>query len=91
MACIQFERSGYHRSWFLSICPNPVRAIHISNAQTGGSNNVSDLSIVGIGNDAPSGTYTIWDDITGAQLADASVAIYALGEAINVGISSAGM
>jgi hypothetical protein len=54
------------------ICPVPIRAIHISSNQTAGSNNVSELSIMGVGNDTPTGTYTIWDDLTGAQIIDPS-------------------
>ena len=68
-------------------CTTPVRAIHISSNQTSGSSNVSDLSIMGVGNNAPSGTYTIWDDLTAAHIADASVGIYAIGEAISGGHS----
>jgi len=67
------------------ICPNPIRAIHISSNQTGGSNNVSDLSIVGVGNDVPSGTYTIGDDLTGAQIIDPYVGLYVLGKLVNNG------
>jgi hypothetical protein len=63
-------------------CPTPVRAIHIS---SNGSPNVADLSIIGVGNDAPSGTFTIWDDLTGAQISDPFVGMYALGKAANNG------
>jgi hypothetical protein len=63
----------------------PVRAIHISSNQTNNSPNVQDLSILGVGNDMPSGTYTIWDDLTGAEISDAFVGLYVLGKSVNNG------
>jgi hypothetical protein len=62
----------------------PIRAIHISSIKTGGTNNVQDLSILGVANDV-SGTYTIWDDLTGAQITDPFVELYALGKPANNG------
>jgi hypothetical protein len=55
------------------VCPNPIRAIHISSNKTSGNNNVSDLSIMGVANDAPPGPYTISDDLTGTQITDPHV------------------
>lgn len=57
-------------------CVTPVRAIHIAN----NSHTVTDLSIMGVSNSGLSGTYTIVDDVTGTDLLDSSVAIYALGQ-----------
>jgi hypothetical protein len=67
-------------------CPTgcTIRAIHISSNQTNGSNNVQDLSIVGVGNDVR-GTYTIWDDLTGAFINDSFVGLYVLGKPANNG------
>ena len=62
----------------------PIRAIHISSIQTGGANNVQELSILGVANDV-SGTYTIWDDLTGAQIQDPFVGLYVLGKPANNG------
>jgi hypothetical protein len=64
------------------MCTTPVRAIHIS---SNGSPNVADLSIMGVGNDAPSGTFTVWDDLTAAHISDPFVGMYALGKSANNG------
>jgi len=54
----------------------PIIVIHITDL----GNTVSDLSIMGANNaGGASGTITIADDLTGAQLTDTSVGIYALG------------
>jgi len=65
-------------------CPSgcTIRAIHISSNQTNGSNNVQDLSIVGVGNDV---TGTIWDELTGAFINDPFVGLYVLGKPANNG------
>ncbi len=67
-------------------CPSgcTIKAIHISSNQTNGSNNVQDLSIVGVGNDV-TGTYTIWDELTGAFINDPFVGLYVLGKPANNG------
>jgi hypothetical protein len=68
-----------------AICGStPIRAIHISSIKTGGTNNVQDLSILGVANDV-SGTYTIWDDLTGAEIQDPFVGLYVLGKPANNG------
>jgi hypothetical protein len=53
----------------------PIIVVHITNS----SYTVSDLSIMGISNAGGTGTVTMEDDLTGAQIADPSVGIYALG------------
>jgi hypothetical protein len=62
----------------------PVNTVHISNS--GGT--VSDISLMGLSNSGYNGTYTVEDDVTGPHLSDTSVAIYAIGEAVNVGGTS---
>ena len=62
--------------------PTPVRVIHIQPGNT-----VTDLSIMGLENMGGTGTYTLWDDLTGPQLSDPSVGIYALGDSVNGGYS----
>lgn len=64
--------------------PTPIIVIHITNL----GHTVSDLSIMGANNAGGSaGTITVSDDLTGAQLQDTSVGIYALGEPANGGYS----
>ena len=65
-------------------CVTPIKAIHISSIQTAGNYNAQDLSILGVANDV-SGTYTIWDDLTGAQISDSFVGLYVLGKPANNG------
>jgi hypothetical protein len=61
--------------------PTPVNTVHISTNKS-----VTDLSIVGLGNMGGSGTYTLWDEVTGPHLLDSTVGIYALGESPSNGI-----
>lgn len=60
----------------------PIVVVHISS-----NHNVSDLSIVGVYNANAGGdsgpTYAIQDDLTGAQLPEKSVGLYALGEVVS--------
>jgi hypothetical protein len=56
--------------------PTPVNTVHIS----GNGHTITDLSIMGLGNMGGSGTYSLWDEVTGPHLSDPTVAIYALGE-----------
>jgi hypothetical protein len=60
---------------------SPVDTIHIENL----GNKVSDLTLMGISNSQSSGTYTIFDDLTSADLVDYSVGLYALGKPANGG------
>jgi hypothetical protein len=61
----------------------PIIVVHITSL----GHTVSDLSIVGASNAGGSTqTITIQDDLTGAQLKDASVGIYAVGESPSSGI-----
>jgi hypothetical protein len=61
----------------------PIIIAHITS-----SNTVTDLSIMGANNaGGSSGTITIKDDLTGAQLVDTSVALYAIGQSKNGGYS----
>jgi hypothetical protein len=64
----------------------PINVVHIENV----GNTVSDLGIMGASNTLGgpgTGEYTIRDDVTGADLQDMSVGIYALGEAGGGGYS----
>jgi len=62
----------------------PIIVVHITNSV----NTVTDLSIMGANNaGGNSGTITIKDDLTGAQLVDTSVGVYALGKKSNNGYS----
>ena len=63
----------------------PINVVHITNL----GHTVSDLSIMGANNatGGSSSTVTIQDDLTGAQLTDTSVGIYALGESPSSGTS----
>lgn len=61
----------------------PIYTIHVTHT----ANSVSDLTIMGAGNSAIAGTYTIADDLTGIHLTDNSVALYALGKPANNGYS----
>jgi hypothetical protein len=60
----------------------PVNTVHIS----GNGHTITDLSIMGLGNSGISGTYTLWDEVTGPHLLDPTVGIYALGESPSNGI-----
>ncbi len=60
----------------------PVNTVHISTNYA-----VTDLSIMGASNSGLSGTTTIQDDVTSTTIQDATVAMYALGEAANGGHS----
>jgi hypothetical protein len=63
--------------------PTPIIVVHIFSSHT-----VSDLSIMGANNAGGSnGTITLKDEVTGAQLTDTSVGIYALGESASGGYS----
>jgi hypothetical protein len=64
--------------------PTPVNAVHIS------SGTVTDLVIMGISHSGVSGTFSLRDDLTGISLPDTTVALYALGESVNVGSSANG-
>lgn len=55
----------------------PVNTVHISSLNT-----VQELSILGMSNSGSPGTYTLEDELTGAHLTDASVALYTLGKAV---------
>ncbi|MBZ5574915.1 MAG: hypothetical protein LAO09_23930 [Acidobacteriia bacterium] len=61
----------------------PIYTVHIANQGYA----VSDLTVIGAGNSAISGTYTIADDLTGIQLTDNTVGMYALGKSRNGGYS----
>jgi hypothetical protein len=60
----------------------PVNTVHIS----GNGHTITDLSIMGLSNSGVSGTYTLWDQVTGPHLLDPTVGIYALGESPSSGI-----
>jgi hypothetical protein len=62
--------------------PPPIYTVHIEPGT-----NVRDLTIVGAGNSAISGTFTIYDELTGIHLQDSTVGMYVLGEAANNGVS----
>jgi hypothetical protein len=63
--------------------PTPIIVVHITS-----SNTVTDLSVMGANNaGGSSGTITIADDLTGAQLVDTAVGVYALGKKSNGGYS----
>jgi hypothetical protein len=66
---------------------SPINVIHISNAMTNSTPNVSDLSVMGVNNAGPSGTNSFQDDLTSTRLSDAYVAMYALGKPANGGYS----
>jgi len=64
----------------------PIYIVHISNAQTSGQANVSDLAVVGVSNAGGTNTATVLDDLTSTMFGD-QVALYVLGESANGGYS----
>jgi hypothetical protein len=64
--------------------PTPINIVHIANLGYA----VSDLSVMGANNARGStGTVAIQDELTGTQIKDTSVSIYALGESADGGYS----
>jgi RHS repeat-associated protein len=69
-----------------SLAQMPIYIVHVSNAQTSGQANVSDLAVVGVSNAGGTSTSTILDDLTSTMFGD-QVALYVLGESANGGYS----
>ncbi|MBZ5573368.1 MAG: hypothetical protein LAO09_15980 [Acidobacteriia bacterium] len=58
----------------------PIYTVRIRN-----THNVSDVTVIGVSNSSVSGTYSIYDEVTGTHLQDGTVGMYALGGAKNNG------